>query len=680
MRTASRSVAPALLVGALFAGGALAHGGGHAPPLPPPYTGPGDTVPQPGHPGTPGPGGPTTPRPGGPAGPTTPAPTGGPTTPSPGAGPVTPGGGAMPIPKAPGGPMTGGMAGPSFESWRYWWAFNRDRYLRLKAHVNAAEAPFTASDATEASTSMRPTKLQIARDVVPVLREALAGETHRDFVSACVISLAKIADDPAKTARAIEGYLSHASQPIAETAAVALGILGSAEAMDALTALYKDDKEGRRLCGNVREVHWRTRSYAAFGLGLLGAHTKNPHHRKGIQEQLLTFLDSEGASRSPHKDLRVATVIALGMIPDPEQRGVMGLRRMFAAQKDRESFICAHVAPAVARLMSGASLPDRTAYVEELLKALDDRTGRNDRFLRASYPLALGLLTRHDDPHAPRVVKALIDCTEKDRARNPEASYFGLIALGQIAGTGDPGSEAEKSLLARATASGGRVATRGWAALALGVAGFAQSERTSKPAKDDIGEALVDAMRATRDPEQLAAFAIALGLRGTTSGAPELLRQLDEVKVEDFRGYFALGLGLMGAREARDPILKHVKSSVRKPAFFQQAAIGLALLGDKRVVGTLSEILRDPGSQSFAVQSAVADALGYVGDYRAVDPLVSAVKDKTGTLTSSSRAFAAVALGVIGDKSELPWNATISANFNYLAAVESLMDLIWEIG
>ena len=37
-----------------------------------------------------------------------------------------------------------------------------------------------------------------------------------------------------------------------------------------------------------------------------------------------------------------------------------------------------------------------------------------------------------------------------------------------------------------------------------------------------------------------------------------------------------------------------------------------------------------------------------------------------------SRAFSAVALGLVGDKEQVPWNSKIAANTNYRANVETL--------
>jgi hypothetical protein len=73
---------------------------------------------------------------------------------------------------------------------------------------------------------------------------------------------------------------------------------------------------------------------------------------------------------------------------------------------------------------------------------------------------------------------------------------------------------------------------------------------------------------------------------------------------------------------------------------------------------------------NLAKLSAIASALGFIGDSRTVEPLKAMLfNDKLGPL---SRAFAAVALGGVADKEMLPWNSKIGVNVNYRAAVEVL--------
>jgi hypothetical protein len=43
-------------------------------------------------------------------------------------------------------------------------------------------------------------------------------------------------------------------------------------------------------------------------------------------------------------------------------------------------------------------------------------------------------------------------------------------------------------------------------------------------------------------------------------------------------------------------------------------------------------------------------------------------------LTETARGFAAVALGIVGDKEPLPWNTKIALDLNYRAATQTLTD------
>lgn len=76
------------------------------------------------------------------------------------------------------------------------------------------------------------------------------------------------------------------------------------------------------------------------------------------------------------------------------------------------------------------------------------------------------------------------------------------------------------------------------------------------------------------------------------------------------------------------------------------------------------------GEPNLAKLSAVASALGFIGDARTVAPLKKMLFDEK--LGDLSRAFAAVALGGVADKEPLPWNSKIGTNMNYRASVETL--------
>lgn len=84
--------------------------------------------------------------------------------------------------------------------------------------------------------------------------------------------------------------------------------------------------------------------------------------------------------------------------------------------------------------------------------------------------------------------------------------------------------------------------------------------------------------------------------------------------------------------------LKDSDSEVRA-----SAAIDLGEIGDSRAVDSLIQALKD--DKDSYVRNKAAEALGKIGDAQAVDPLIKALKDKEWMVRSG----AAWALGKIGD-------------------------------
>ena len=60
------------------------------------------------------------------------------------------------------------------------------------------------------------------------------------------------------------------------------------------------------------------------------------------------------------------------------------------------------------------------------------------------------------------------------------------------------------------------------------------------------------------------------------------------------------------------------------------------------------------------------------GDHRSIDPLVTMLQNDG--LTERARGFAAVALGIVADKEDLPWNSKIGVDLNYRASTSTLTD------
>ncbi|MBI3818930.1 MAG: HEAT repeat domain-containing protein [Planctomycetes bacterium] len=580
--------------------------------------------------------------------------------------------------------MTGGLpSGPNLESWTYWWSFNKERFLKLNERIAAVEASGTVATDPESNnknsrSNMRPSRQQLESEVVPVLLDILQKESDPLIVASAMLSAAEIAEKPDDVLESLKRLAGSGNANISENAALAMGILGTAPSIETLKTIFEDSEAGRQLCGRKNEVPWRVRTNAAYGLGLAAANTNNPHHQKTAREILLKSLAGISGGRKSHDDIGVAVILALSMFTDADSSAAAALEKFFNENREKLDLITSHVPPAIGKLLMRASSADRERYARSLVALSRADSNPPSRLARCGMGIALGLITNSADAFAADIVKELRVSVEERISKFPEAAYLSVISLGEIAGSGAPGGEIEKFLAARASADGGRVTTRTWAAIALGVEGFLQIERGMFTSKDDISTSLELKMLEVKDPEQKSAFAIALGLRHCAAADKSLLKCLQSVRVDEQRGYFALALGMIGATAQSPAIQQIVKDSGRRPGFLQQAVIGLAVMGDKGAVPLLIQMMRDEHLQSSAVQAAAADALGFVGDYRAVGPLLEFAKNDRNDRTTLTRTFAIVALGLVGDRASQRWYARISEQLNYIAFVETLTDLVWE--
>ncbi len=625
-----------------------AHGGN--------YRGPGDTVPPggsapgPSSAGPSAPGGAGGPRTGGPSGPS--APTGpGPSTGSSG-------------PAASGPKTGGGVVGPDLSTWTFWWEFNKDPFLNLKAAVHSG-GPITGSDdffvgkdgGKGGRDSQKPSNAQIRGKVVPALLKSLEEETNNDIVTGCLIALGKIGGDPSFV-EVIQKSLASSNQEISETAAVALGILSYPQAKETLLELVKDTPKGRKLVDR-NEVTFRTRAFAAYGLGLIGyaACQEKTRDEALIQDIVQSLRDVYQNEKSSYKDTKVACILALGLIQDTERKAAEDLRRILDDEKT-DKILRAHVPLTLAKLI-GRDHPLCAETVKKLIALVEDKKEKD--FVRQSAVYALGLLVRHGDEIYEKAIKA-IEFAVKETNDEQERNYA-MIALGKMGGP-----EAQSFLMQQLT-KGRAQSMRPWAAIGLGILGRSISDAAGVPDRA-ISQKLHDMLSGGGNPSFLGAYAIALGILRDSASKEILLATMKDVKEDELKGYCCVALGMIGAREAIKDIQEVVQKATRKPELLQQASIGLGLLGDKKLVTDFVAILKEP--KSLAVHAAVATALGYIGDQRSIDPLIETLQNKD--IQPVGRGFSAVALGLVCDKEMLPWHSKIAVDLNYRATVTTLTD------
>lgn len=691
--------AATLLAGAsLWVGNVSGHGGT--------YRGPGDTVP----PGSGGGGGGGTPTGPGTGSPGTGGPSqGGPTT----GAPVTGG----PARGGPSGGATTGRSGdtggPDLDVWSFWWEFNKDRYLNLKQSlatgvVSTGESDFFLGQGQRESAkdTVRPDPEQIKNVIVPALLEALRNESSPDILTGAMIALAKIGD-PASSSESpppdsefaleIQKFLKSSSQEVRETAAVSLGILAHPSQVELLVALMKDEPLGRTAMGSTT-VDQRTRAFAAYGLALIGSRLKVEavQERKDIVAALASVLL---ADREALPDISVAAMVAMGLVrleSSPPEVDFKELKKrtvptsreeqiLFAleymADDARPYMVRAHVPTAVGRLLTGLTAPPpesksqsvREYAVEEMLKTL--AKGGTQQEIRGSLVLAMGLIGNRGESKTDKAIRdALIDAA-KDATQ--QTKNFALIALGKVGARMDTSSPnasdagfaaIEKHLLSQLGSARGN--QEDFAGLAVGVLGHALQESNNQGLPRSLYNALAEKLRGAKNENNVGALSIAAGMTQEEGFRTRLLELLDSTSADEPRGYVAVALGMARVNEAKERIQKLVKESEYRPDLLKQAAIALGLLGDREIVPDLLEMLAE--SKGLAAQASISSALGFIGDRRSVDPLVDMLKNKS--LTDLARGFAAVALGIVADKEDLPWNSKIGEDLNYRASTSTLND------
>jgi HEAT repeat protein len=704
-----RSTMKKLLIGAaLVAAGSLClqeitagHGGT--------YRGPGDTVPPGGGgagggPASPGSGGPATP---GPSGPSTP-------------GPATPGAPA-PGPAAGPSPVTGGGgdSGPDLTVWQFWWGFNKEPYLNLKARIHSG-GPISGSDdwflgkgeKDQARDTLRPSEAAIRGKVVPAMIQALKSERSKDIITGCLIGLAKIGDAKSEAGESamaghIIPFLGDGNQEISETAAVALGILANEANIDLLTAMLEnrpnDVNSLGKASGGTSSLHLtgsipdRSRAFAAYGLGLIG-YKASEEGRKKIVESLVKMVDGE-ARKMGTRDVAVACLTAFGLTPlsisteatpiDPKnlvkpekvntrQDQIQWLLTAFDDLQGLNFLVRAHAPTAMGRLLADApnDSPLRKVVADRLLSDIV-KLSKAQKEIQQSCIQALGMIGDCDADKLDADIREGLMAV-KDELPDIQSRNFALIALAQVCGRpgtgqGDPiaGVNPKDKKNARAflldQLGKGKTQAKPWAGIAIGVLERALDD-SKQPSSTDAKIALKNELRDSKTPQEVGAFAIGLGIARVSDAQVELREKLEKISDNDARGYVAVALGLIGDRDSIIKIEEIVRKSKYQPDLLKQAAIGLGLLGDKAIVNDLITMLNE--ASGLSSQAAISSALGFIGDARSIDPLIALLNDKQ--KTDLARGFAAVALGIVADKEDLPWNTKISVNINYRASTPTL--------
>ncbi len=597
---------------------------------------------------------PTTPR--------LPGPVSGPVT-----GPTAPSGPPAAGPSAVAG-RTGGAGGASrrtpqaSERWETWWGHTCELYLgrhRTNALPATPQPTFAAGRSGPAPTQSLLSD-EVRKSLLPLLAQALR-DSSVEVADSAAIALGRSLPraDAAPLLPHLMKNLAHPERSPQEAAILGLGLVGGPETVAALREIALDAPEGRRRCGATGPIDDLLRGFATLGLGLAGT--------QDALSPIVTLATSATASR----ELAATAVVAMGLQREAAPAAIVTLSRLLD-ERGLDRMVRAQVPIAMARLPTAAS----RGMLPKLLAALTDKQTPDE--VARSIALSMGQLATLDDGEAARV---LMDVAR--RHADASTREFALIALGRI---GERGARAEgddsaqrqpvHTFLLEQVLHPERKMQQPFAALAVGL--FGRGEATSPAARARVAlssRKLIETFETARDPSLQGALALALGLLRSDSAGPVLSARLAETRDPALLGQLAVALGMVGARDAVAPLRDLLEDSALLPTTRIDVARGLALLDDRDFEGQLLDLLAAaPDSWS---ASAYVRALGLVGGSDAAPALRAMVEDRE--LPEIQRGFAVVAIGLLAERSELPWNVPylVDANFTLpLRPLDAILELL----
>ena len=606
---------------------------------------------------------------------------------------------ARPIPASPTSSPGPALGPPTpttddLQSWIQWWRFNGPSVIAAAephgpaVRHRAGDEFFLGRGQGRVSRQGPGIPSSIVRAAVaPALLRVVRGRPSAAELSASLIALAKLgsARAGAPLLPELSAFLAHPSLPVAEAAALGLGILGEDRGAEPLMALALDAPIGHELCGRST-VPVRLRSFAIYGLGLIGARSVNQDLQHRLVDDLLILIEADDEARP---DVMAAAITSLGLTRLPWQAapGQPGLTRPELIQRlqhllrgsgrrvgrTRQAHARAQIPIALARLLqdTGPLVQRQVAETGALLLDLfRERSSEDSALVRQSMLIALGRLATSGGKGC--ALEALNARTHGTLSRACESSpheltrRFALIALARQASRPGDGptpfahlERTERLLLERL--DGGPRRETHWAALALGVLGDGARQH-NQGVSPTTRRRLELALRRSKGPDEVGAIALALGMMRAAPAGPLLLTKLQRTSEARAKGHIALGLGLMGAGGAVDPLMAALERGHRDARLADQLGTALGLVAPPAKLIQMATHLDAAASTSDGATLALA--VGRGGHRSGVASLLARL--------GSGHAQPATALGVACDKDEVPWNVQLGLDVNYGVEIETL--------
>ena len=560
-------------------------------------------------------------------------------------------------------------------TWEFWWEIHKDVYLLAPPRTEEPDFDLGAGSRAPQHRRQPPSAAEVRGEIEPVLRQVIAVEQERDTVAASMLAIAKVhqGEVDASLRWLLLQRLQSRDAQLRIVAALSLGMLAQQDAtlLGIAGSLVDDDAGGRELCpGGDEAVESDVRTKALFGLGVT-AHRSRDMATKQFVFELASGCLAEGVSAG--EALQVAAVMVLGVLA-PDHADAAGCRLRDATLATLEQ---TYTAPATAPLARAHCLTAlvqvagprtevaaryRRQCADLLASSADGVTIDLQQSRAAAMALAGALRLEPDGVAVAAADQHLRDVLLATWREHPDLQtrFLAMVSLGRCGGQQLAEAIVEELAHAKGPA-------RSWCALALGLCVRASADQPIELAVTELAAIRLEAeFAATREPHDAGALAVALGLARAKAAAPALRRTMvEQVRKEEMAGYCAIGLALLGDSSSKPELQLLFAKAPRRFTFLQQGILALGVLGDAgsapRLRAQMSEC-----EPHLAKLSAIARALGWSHDRRVAQSLRHQVLDKKlGVLT---RAYAATALGCLGDPEPLPWNAIYTVNLPYRAA------------
>jgi HEAT repeat protein len=572
-----------------------------------------------------------------------------------------------------------------------WWDLNRWSYFPTRGETILGDTVVTPTEdavkRVEAEARERARRAMVTRiRIVPFLLEQLDPTVvkRNEVRAAAMLALAKVSHDEAAVALLFR-YAEDTQAPalVRESAALAIGMLRRDDAKAQMPGERLDAARSRLLTiVDDAKAPDRTRAFAGLALGMLGDQPfGNAFTKDG--RVITRALWARTTQKYSSAELPIALLTAIGMQPsagtaggvkEELQKVVHGRRVGRRSWSDGER---AHALTALVR-QEGSGWPMRLFRVVTAKRI--PASVRQAAFL--SLAAKGSAFTGADRLDAAEATQQGIRLARDDLSRG-----LGLVALGRLvsadvaAGSAILVKRSSTCATLLAEARHGAYGTRGFAALALGLAvrGATSADSAVRGDADVLKfagsgrDVLARGFERSKEARVRGAYATALGLLGTQT-PPAVRLALAEVlgdRGQDpaLRGHVAVALGQMGERSA--PVRKAMRTALwdkRSVALRSQAALAMSFLGGRAEAGMLIQELRNARSQWVLQQVAVA--LGQLGDVRAVPAIIEVAADER--RGDEVRALAIASLGLLGDPEPKPSILRLTLDANYPARTDAL--------